>query len=337
MPGQETESIVAHLVQGEVLRDVRLAWIFDASAPSTTASRQQVGTASSASIEVLERDYEYVMVMTQTCDLQRIGKDYEFITVCPVVQDSERSRVSQVEAGHEPKAIAVPWHEIPVVRTKERHEGWVALPSMAVSMERPVAAAVRTCGRPSEAQRRMLAEHLGRFYSRSAIPGEVIDMLRPLSDLAKKREGKNTTEGEVFGAVKEIRLRTSPDYDTTPPWQITVVFIVDSEWLPDAPKKRRRKPRLQGDEPFEQLAELITRHRASADQETATRLWRETVSRWIGACKAPPEVSRLRFVIRTHLTPEEYAQSDTLDLRYLTTYRRATRKGHLEPHQTQRG
>ena len=331
MPGDRTPTTVAHLVQGAVLRRTRLAWIYDSANPQTDASREIVAKRGGEGIRTAGVTYDYAMVMTQTCDLLRTGPDYEFITVCPVIKDSDKARISRVEAGHEPKAVPVPWHEEAVSRTAIQHEGWIALPSLAVSMERAVASNTDTAGMPSEAQRRVLAEHLGRFYSRAAIPGEVVDMLVPLTTLAKKREGKASAEGAVFRAVKQIRLQTSPDYDAPPPWEITVLFIVDPLWLPDSPKKRRRPQTLKGSTSAEQLTDLITGHRATADQETATRLWRSITSAWLDECERPDEVSTLQGAIRTQLTPHEYTQSDFLDLNYLSTYRKARASGDLTP------
>lgn len=141
-----------------------------------------------------------VMLVTQTCDLQarRTERGQTLVHVAPVVElEGENLRNAHRDAR--PNYVAVPW----------LGDFLFADIDQMAAVDRGVLVEAPAGPRPSESDRRNLAYRLGRYFSRPALPDEVLAALKPLQKFA---EAKHFATGRVRDAVAQIRVSPNPDF-----------------------------------------------------------------------------------------------------------------------------
>ena len=193
-PGESREEAlrraasVASFVQGEVLEVpdvcvvvVDLAWPLDDSSAA-------MATSEGGDLAVVPAPSESVVLLTQTCDLQRTTPESRFCQVAPVTNGSP-AFARQVHRGYWPGWVDLPWH-------------WptsVADLFQITTLERSVLVGVASRGRPGTPwQRAHVAERVGRHFSRAALPDAVSAALRPFVDRIKKKYDKALQRADAW-------------------------------------------------------------------------------------------------------------------------------------------
>lgn len=314
----EVASRVAELVQGAVLRIPTLPFLTGTLSPVHPLAREvvaklppdNVGRLKSAVIPA-RTEMGLAMLLTQTCDLQerRTKGGDALVLVAPIVRlEGERHKAASSLA--QPKYVPTPWID----------DAYFADVGQATSIDRSVVACAELVGLPSEADRRRLAYLLGRPFSRPAIPDDVVATLKPLQKIAN---GKHASIRRIFDdAVDMIRVLPDEEYSSEQDPSVTVIVLIDSDWLPDSPPGILS--RTLSKEP-ERVAELLVEAFESDGPERAgllRRLWIEFLTRIESRVQertGPGSgVGKVSFTPATHLLPLTFTNSDELDLGHLS-------------------
>lgn len=251
------------------------------------------------------------MVVTQTCDLQerRTKSGDALVLVCPIVyiEGDKRKTASGLA---QPKYVPVPWVS----------EAAFADLAQATSVDRSIVARAETVAMPPEAERRRLAYLLGRPFSRPALPDDVVTALKPLQKIAN---GKHEAVRRLFDeAVDMIRVMPDEEYSPDGTSSVTVILLIDPDWLPDV------APGTLGTALPKDLERVATRLIQAFESDTPDRgpllrrLWNEFLSR-IESRIAERLDGKLRVEAvsvsaATHLLPAAFSNSDELDLGHLS-------------------
>ena len=253
-----------------------------------------------------------VVVLTQCCDLAK--NDTGVLHVAPVVplegklladaKAGKTSRYGHLEGGY--------YIDLAIVGTLDRD-------SIAEDLERT----------PLDTQRRVaLAGCIARRYSRFAYPGDIVEVLRPLSTRIREKALKSGAIGEVLQRVVTMRLECEPDWDAPAGLSLTLLVLVSPKFLPslgdidfdavDAGPKQMRKQGLNG------AAEALLKCEVHSPQTTS--LWEEFGDELLalfreGLGNAPPGYIEgvLVEVLRTdEINFERYRNTVDLDFDYLS-------------------
>lgn len=221
--GLDRASSVSARRQGEVLAIpdacivmADLAWPLN---DLSVAAVEEVGVAGLAAIP---HPVDLVVILTQTCDLQRTARNRHSCQLAAVVEHADEIFVRQVARGRHPSWVALPWHG-------DRTLGDL---SRITTVERSVLVDAPTHGRPSDpAEAYGFAAAVGRHLSRAALPDHVSNVLAPLLRRMKDRHDKDSPEGRCISLVKQTRVEALPGMDTEAP-DLTVLVLLDEDDLP---------------------------------------------------------------------------------------------------------
>lgn len=263
---------------------------------------------------IVPHEVDEVVLLTQTCDLQHTSASRYLCLVAPILAvDSSLAR--QARRGHRPGFAALPW----------LGDTRVADLSRITTLERSVLVGKESVGRPGSAQERAdFAESVQRYFTRAALPDEVVSVLSPIMTRIKDRHDKNPDEGRCLGRVLEVRLEADPDLDDESP-ALCVLFILDEADLPPMPPGAHlddeRTDRLVSDGVAVAAAAVM----AADDPVSLREAWTALAEVWVApAVDAAASGPRVGSVMAEVLNEEEltYARSrrsPLLDLRYLST------------------
>lgn len=314
----EVASIVAKLIQGAVLRIPTLPFLAATMSPVHPLAKETVANLSPDNVGPLKSavipartETGLAMLLTQTCDLQerRTKGGDALVLVAPIVRlEGERHKAASSLA--QPKYVPAQWID----------DACFADVAQATSVDRSVVARAELVGLPSEADRRRLAYLLGRPFSRPAIPDEVVATLKPLQKIAN---GRHPAIRRIFDdAIDMIRILPDEEYSSEQDPSVTVIILIDSDWLPDSPPGPLH--RTLSKEP-ERVADLLVAAFDSAgpDREgLLRRLWIEFLARIEARVQERTGlgtgVGSVSFTPATHLLPLTYTNSDELDLGHLS-------------------
>ena len=110
----------------------------------------------------------------------------------------------------------------------------IFLPTLISSPRRRHTAgtAANVVHRMNAQQRRLFADEIARRFSRFAYPDEVVTVLRPLTEQVRKKAPKGGAVGQVLQRVAKLRLECEPSWDATEALTITLLVIVEPQFLP---------------------------------------------------------------------------------------------------------
>jgi hypothetical protein len=214
------------LRQGDVLElpVAETVLIADLERPLSGAAIEE-SAAGGTGIQIVPVASPRVVLLTQTCDLQRTGPGQLFAVVA-VVEERTPTDASLAWRGNLPRLAGLPWlsqtavADLSNVTTIER--------SLLIGAQRIATAGVH--------QRAQFSEILGRFYHRPAIPDQVIKALGPLQARVKdKHDRSESAVGRRFNDLYEIRILLEPDVDDPCP-DVTLLFLLDKTDLPPLPR-----------------------------------------------------------------------------------------------------
>ena len=146
-------------------------------------------------------------------------------------------------------------------------------------------AANRVVGCPNKEDQRKLAIALARKRARFAFPDEFESMMQGFLKYTKKRHGKQSPEGEALLLIREFRASASPSWtEPTGPINVTIYAIRNG---PHVPKNKT-------------WAEIV-------------RIWEKELA--TSTIFLPPQ---FLVVDLENITGKDYAESEVLDLNYLS-------------------
>jgi hypothetical protein len=190
---------VRSYIQGEVLDAPDLCVVLASSKwpmreISEEAAQQYQGVAD---VVVVPDPVDHVVLVTQTCDLQRTDANNMLCQVAPLVDVNEKFAY-EVMKGRRPGWAAVPWYS---------NSAAVDL-SRITTVERSVIAEAPSLGRPkSQDQSSCFSEAVSRHFTRVALPDELVAVLKPFLEEIKKRHDRNTPLGSCIAKIPASGLR----------------------------------------------------------------------------------------------------------------------------------
>lgn len=304
------------LVQGEGfdLQDACVV-VADAKLPLHQLSiewREELGVEDG--LIMVGHPTDQIVMITQTCDLQRTTEDEYTCQVAPVLKADPRF-VREVARGRRPGFAAIPW----------LGDDRVADLSRITTVERTVVYEQPSAGRPAATDEQLdFAEAITRHFARVALSNEINQVLALFVDRVKEKDGKRSDEGCCIEQLYEIRLEADPTFDHPSP-ALTVLFILRAQDLPSLPSTvELDQDRVDGLE--ERGISAAAKAIVSAQDDLHLReAWLALAELWVEAsleaAEQEPAVGSLHAAV---LNDEElsYARSrrsPQLDLRYLST------------------
>lgn len=211
--------------QGDVLElpIAETVFIADLDRPLSLAAIESAA-AGGTGIQVVPVAAPRVVLLTQTCDLQRTGAGQLFAGVA-IVEERDPSTATRAWRGNLPRLAGLPWLS----------PAAVADLSNVTTIERSVLIDARLVATPDAHQRTQFGEILGRYYHRPAIPDQVISALQPLQSKARDKHDKaESAVGRRFNDLHEIRILLEPEVDDPRP-DVTLLFLLEATDLPPLP------------------------------------------------------------------------------------------------------
>jgi hypothetical protein len=315
-PAFERAAQVAARRQGEVLAlpDVCVV-VADAAWPLDDLSAAAASEVGGAGLVAVPHPTDLVVLLTQTCDLQRTDADAYFCQVAPVITVDE-SFARQVMRGYRPGWVSLPWHDLNGVGDLSR----------ITTLERSVIVEAGTRGVPrTPAERLSFAESVSRHLTRIALPDKVSNVIAPVLRRMRERHDRKTLEGQCIARVASLRLEATPDLDSESA-DLRLLLVLEGEDLPPLPEGTE-----MSDEVIDALME--NGHEAAADAALAPADpvrcragWQALAELWLGPAITAAETadSGIGEVDIEVLNGYElsFARSRTapeLDLAYLTS------------------
>jgi hypothetical protein len=309
-------AIVASLIQGEVLAIPDACVVVgDAAAPlsdETASLAAEIGV--SEGLILVPHVVDDVVLLTQTCDLQVTTSGEYRCLVAPVKKVTEQ-RAREALRGRRPGLVALPWLDSESVGDL----------SLITTVERSVLVGAISRGRPRNPLERLhLAEMIGRYLTRPALPTHINDVLAPFLRRISERHDRDSPEGRCLSQVSEFRLEASPDLDSAAP-ALTVLIVIEAADLPSLPRDADLNDQYI-DELIQQGINAAARAVLDADGAVVKReAWTALGELWIQpAADQAARSDGVGSVDILALNGEElsYARSrnaPVLDLRYLST------------------
>jgi hypothetical protein len=214
---------VAELVQGEALEVADMCvTVADAAHPLTAAAIAQATLDELTEGEVvIPKSHDYVVVLTQTCDLQRTHAAQAHCLVAPIVIVTP-DIAHDVACWKRPSLLALPWLK----------DGMVADLSHVTTVERSVLVGKKSMGRPRNSREEFqFAEAVARYLIRPALPDDLVLALVPFVDRVKNKHDRESDEGRVLRLVSEFRLEAYPEVEA-PGAAINILMLAQEEHLP---------------------------------------------------------------------------------------------------------
>lgn len=213
------------LRQGDVLKlaIAETVLIADLDRPLSGAAIEE-SAAGGTGIQIVPVEAPHVVLLTQTCDLQRTGTG-QLLAIVAVVVERSPTDASLAWRGNLPRLAGLPWLSPTAVADL----------SNVTTVERSLLIGAQRIATPSVHDRTQFSEIAGRFYHRPAIPDQVVKALEPLQTKAKdKHDSSHSAVGRRFNDLYEVRILLEPDADHPSP-DMTLLFLLEQEHLPPLP------------------------------------------------------------------------------------------------------
>ena len=215
-----------------------------------------------------------LVVLTQTCDIVRPSRERPFVEVAPLIE------VEEAQLRETGKRLLVSRAFVPSLAERRL----VADLDRVMTIEKTILANwPRTPGWSTDEEARALGEALARKRVRPAFPDEFVKGIRRLRQRIRDKHGRDSTEGRLLAALREIRVHAIPSWDAV---QVVVRFLFIKDGDP------------QGLE---------------AEWFSQVDTWLDLVDRNGKFSIADPEVGRLE-----DFTARDYVESDRLDLNWVS-------------------
>ena len=199
--------------QGDVSRDAGLEFLHlaDLSRPhspeSVEAARILASDVAGNAVGVEPILYAVlgVVMLTQTCDIVRDCQDRPFVEVAPLVK-LPALQVEEVRLFKRPAFAYIP---------ATAKDCLVADLDRTMTVEKAVVAKwTRVSGWTTDKEVRDFTQALSRKRSRFAFPDEFVIAAQRLQKHLAEKHDKQTSEGAHLRALREIRVRAAPSWDS---------------------------------------------------------------------------------------------------------------------------
>jgi hypothetical protein len=267
--------------QGDVLLagDVPFAYLADYDRPITPQSEEAAAANERTGddpLGIVSISVPDLAILTQTCDLIRSCSERPLVRVAALVRLTP-DILDQVKRGYRPRLAFIPGIA---------EQGLAADLDSVMTVEKAIIAVVppnkRVRGCRDDLEVREFALALSRNASRTAFPDDFVSALRQVQRRIQEKHGKNTHEGKLLAALREIRVSCVPSWDAADA-SLTFLFIFNE----------RQDIPADGDEI---VAGLLTRFQATG----------------------PFVDPSFRLVAINEMSAAAYLSSDPLDLDHLS-------------------
>lgn len=232
--------------------------------------------AASQGVELAETEVVGFTVVTQTCDIVRSCAERPYVEIAPLVGIDE-SDLRTIERGRRPRYAFIPG-------VKDRR--LVVDLDRAMTVEKGVVAAwTRIPGCGTDQEIRALGYALARKRTRWAFPYDFTRLVGNLQTRLQEKHDKQSEEGAALRALREIRVRAAPSWDSD---SVNVMF-----WF----IRDRNELNFQG------------------------RSWDKLLESWLKLVRANGRFDPVdgTVVSLDDLTARDYVESDPLDLDHLSS------------------
>lgn len=271
---QAIDTALSEWCQGDcVLGEHWFVYRFNPQRPLTYDSAD----VAQEEIDLAESEVKGFAVVTQTCDIVRTCNKRPFVEIVPLVEVDE-PQLHEIQRSRQPQYAYIPGiAELNLVADLDR----------VMTVEKAVVAEwERKPGCLSDDDSvRALGQALTRKRARFAFPDDFTNFAKKLQNRLRDKHKKSTDEGEALRALREIRVRAEPSWNS-PKIRLIFWFIRDEE-----------QSKFQGIG------------------------WEQFLEQWL---QLIPESGRYQnvegsVVALEDMTAKEYVESDPLDLDHLSS------------------
>ncbi|WP_045441377.1 hypothetical protein [Picosynechococcus sp. NKBG042902] len=211
---REIDAVLQEWCQGDyVLGEYWFVQRCDPKRPLTKESEE----AATEEINLAEVPIPGFVVITQTCDIVRSCKERPFIEVSPLFE-VDPQRLLEIQKARRPQYTYIPGvAELNLVADLDR----------VMTVEKAVVAEwKRQQGCRDDEEIRALGQALARKRVRFAFPDDFVGFVSELQKRIKNKHNKSSNEGDALRALREIRVRASPSWNS-PNIELMFWFIRD--------------------------------------------------------------------------------------------------------------
>ena len=226
--------------------------------------------------DLAESEVKGFAIVTQTCDIVRSCNERPFVEIVPLVEVDEQ-QLHDVQRSRRPQYAYIPGVAgLNLVADLDR----------IMTVEKAVVAEwERKPGCLSDDEIRALGQALTRKRARFAFPDDFTDFARKLQNRLRDKHDKANDEGEALRALREIRVRAEPSWNSS---EIRLIFW----FIRDEDQNQFKRVR-----------------------------WDQFLNQWL---QLIPESGRYKnvegsVVALEDMTAKEYVESDPLDLDHLSS------------------
>jgi hypothetical protein len=209
-------------VIGNVLSFVHVA---DLSKPLTEQTLEEAagGFAAGDNLTSIGTKISGFVVVSQTCDLLKSCAKWPFAQVA-ALQQVKSQFAKEVQSALRPSFAAVP---------AIADQCLVANHDLIMTIEKSVLAGISPDavirGARTDAEAIGFAECLSRRFARFAFPNDFNTAMSSIQERFKEKHGRrNSEEGKIYRALREIRVIASPAWDAAAP-KIEILFVRDED------------------------------------------------------------------------------------------------------------
>jgi hypothetical protein len=270
---QAIDTALKEWCQGDcVLGEHWFVYRFNLQRPLTSDSAD----VATAETDLTESEVTGFAVVTQTCDIVRTCNERPFVEISPLVEVDEQ-QLHDIQRSRQPQYAYISGvAELNLVADLDR----------VMTVEKAVMAEwERKPGCLSDGEVRALGQALARKRARFAFPDDFNDFAKKLQKRLRDKHNKATDEGDALRALREIRVRAEPSWNS-PEIRLIFWFVRDEE-----------------QSQFKGIG------------------WEQFLNKWL---QLIPESGRYQdveglVVALEDMTAKEYVESDRLDLDHLSS------------------
>lgn len=232
--------------------------------------------AAKAGMDLVESEVLGFILVSQTCDVVRSCAERPYVEVVPLV-NVDKIELRTIERGRRPRYAFIPGL---------KDKGLVADLDRVMTVEKSVVAAwTRTLGCGTDQETRDMARALARKRTRWAFPDEFTLLAGKLQSRMQEKHDKQSEEGAALRALREIRVRAAPTWDSNP---IDVMF-----WF----IRKENEPDFKG------------------------KSWDKLLENWLKLVPVTGRFGPVNGVVMSldDLTARDYVERDPLDLDHLSS------------------
>lgn len=242
-------------------------------------------------------------VTSQTCDLViRSGQDKVPVRLSPIVSLAG-SILSEAKKRRSPRYAALPGHG---------DSSFVDLRFSFTKIGRFDGYRIEK-GLSTLAEQRAFATQLARHYGRFPFPDVVDSSMKPLRQLLKKRDQRDSPEGRAVTALQEIWLRDRHNWEG-PNYDLQIRFGFNDEFLGSADDSEITIS--LGEEPAIEIAQLLDGETNNANRSF---LAQALVGKWVETVDDTRVIADAEAIRCSEMTYPDLWQFPAWDLNYLSS------------------